>query len=230
MIPLVLAVIFLGLVTSASGQRGGPPRLSGVYGSFLHRDTGHAPATPPGHDAGPGLLGRPVSAAPALGSTASPGGTVVIAVPVYLDEGSGMYLPPDGNPPQESTNLDDRAPVAIDQNFAPPPDGSQFANRYPANGRKFEPPVSQNPVTSCVSAIQGTPNKANNSGKPTIYLIAFKDHRIMQALGYWIEGTMLHYVSIDYAFNHASISLIDSDLSQRLNDERGIEFTLTGLE
>jgi hypothetical protein len=235
MIPLVLAVIFLGLVTSASGQRRGPPTLSGVHDSFLHRDSGHASVTSPGHDAWPSLLGRPVSAArPALGSTATPGGAVVIAVPVYqdgnLDEESGMYLPADGNPPQASANPDDRAPVVLDQNFASPPDASQFANRYPANGRNFEPPGSQNPVTSCVSAVQGTPNKANNSGKPTIYLIAFKDHRIMQALGYWIEGTMLHYVSVDYAFNHASISLIDSDVSQRLNHERGIEFTLTGLE
>jgi hypothetical protein len=228
MIPLVLAAMFLGLVTSASGQRRGLP------GGFLYPGAGHVPGTPPGHAAWPGLLGRPVSAArPALGSAATPGGTVVIAVPVYdsnPDEESGMYLPADGNPAQASPNLDDRPPVVINQNFASPPDDSQFANRYPANGREFRPPESQNPVTSCATPIQGTPNTVNHNGRPTIYLIAFKDHRIMQALGYWIEGTMLHYVSVEYAFNHASISLIDSDLSQRLNHERGIEFTITGLE
>jgi hypothetical protein len=70
----------------------------------------------------------------------------------------------------------------------------------------------------------------DDDGKPTIYLIAFKDHRVVQALGYWMVGTTLHYVSVDYAFNQASFSLIDSDVSRRLNHERGIEFTITGLE
>ncbi len=70
----------------------------------------------------------------------------------------------------------------------------------------------------------------DSDGKPTIYLIAFKDHRIVEALGYWIQGTMLHYVSVEYALNHASISLVDPDVSRRLNHERGIEFTLTGME
>jgi hypothetical protein len=210
---LVLAALFLGLVTSASGQRRGPPMSPGGYVA----------------------TGRTVSATrPALGRTATQGGTVVIAVPVYqggnLNEESGTYSPADGNPVQASTNIDDRPPVVINQNFASPPDDSQFANRYPANGREFGPPESRNPVTSCASTIHGTPNTVNQNGRPTIYLIAFKDHHIMQALGYWTEGSMLHYVSVEYAFNHASISLIDSELSQRLNHERGLAFTITGLD
>jgi hypothetical protein len=68
---------------------------------------------------------------------------------------------------------------------------------------------------------------ANNSGdQATIYLIAFKDHSIVQALGYWMEGATLHYVSVEHTLNQASINLIDRDLSQRLNDERGLEFRL----
>ena len=78
--------------------------------------------------------------------------------------------------------------------------------------------------------VQGTSNTVANDGKPTIYLIAFKDHRIIEALGYWTEGTMLHYVTVEYALNHASITLIDPDLSMRLNHERGIEFKLTSLD
>jgi hypothetical protein len=62
--------------------------------------------------------------------------------------------------------------------------------------------------------------------QPTIYLIAFKDHSIVQALGYWMEGATLHYVSVEHSLNQASIDLIDRDLSQRLNDERGLEFRL----
>jgi hypothetical protein len=146
-----------------------------------------------------------------------------------LDEGSGTDVPSDANPAQASTNPDDRPPVVIDQNLAPRRDASEFVNHYPATGRGFPPPVPQNPANSS-SAGQDASNRVDDSGKPTIYLIAFKDHRVVQALGYWIEGTMLHYVSVGYAFNHASISLIDSDISRRLNNERGIEFTITGPE
>jgi hypothetical protein len=217
MIPLVLAAMFLGLVTTASGQRRGL--------SWSPAGIGHFPVTPAGGAGRPNLSGRPVSAA--RPSTATPGQTVILAIPVYesgnlnsnLDEESGTYLPADGNPAQASTNLDDRGPVVINQNFVSPRDDSQFANHYPATGREFGPPVSQNPANTSARGV-------DNDGKPTIYLIAFKDHRIVEALGYWTEGTMLHYVSVEYAFNHASISLIDSDVSQRLNHERGIEFTL----
>lgn len=62
--------------------------------------------------------------------------------------------------------------------------------------------------------------------QPTIYLLAFKDHNIIPALGYWMEGNTLHYVSVEHSLNQASLDLIDRDLSQRLNDERGVEFKL----
>src|ERR1700733_13124129 len=108
MIPLVLAAMFLGLVTTASGQRRG---LSWSPGGI-----GHVPVTPAGGAGGPNLFGRSVSAA--RPSTATPGQTVILAIPVYdnsnlnsnLDEESGTYLPAGGNPAQASSNLDDRAP------------------------------------------------------------------------------------------------------------------------
>lgn len=235
MIPLVFTALFFGLVTTAPGQRRGQPASPGGYGSIHYRGTGHVPVTPPGRPVWPNFLGRSVSAVrPTLGSTAAPGGIVVIPIPVYdtgnLDEESGTFSPSDGNPVQPITNLDDRPPVVINQNLASPIDDPRFANHHAAAGQEFGPPVCQNPASSCASAGQATSNRVNNDGKPTIYLIAYKDHHIVEALGYWIEGTMLHYVSIEYAFNHASISLIDTDVSQRLNHERGIEFTLTGLE
>ena len=230
MIPLVLAAMFLGLVTTASGQHRGQPWPLGGYGNIAHPGTGQAPITPAGGAAWPNVFGRPAFAAQP--GTATPGQTLILAIPVYdnsnLGEESGTYLPTDGNPVQANTNLDHRPPVVINQNFASPQDDSQFANHYPATGRNFGPPVPLNPANSCASDGQGTSNPVDNDGKPTIYLIAFKDHRVVQALGYWVEGTLLHYVSAEYALNHASISLIDSDLSRRLNHERGIE--LTGLE
>jgi hypothetical protein len=68
--------------------------------------------------------------------------------------------------------------------------------------------------------------RASASDQPTIYLIALRDHTIVQALGYWMEGSTLHYVSAEHTLNQLSIDLVDRDLSQRLNDERGLDFRL----
>jgi hypothetical protein len=73
---------------------------------------------------------------------------------------------------------------------------------------------------------QPDPGERRASDQPTLYLIAFKDHRIVPALGYWIESGNLHYVSAEHSLNQASLDLIDRDLSQQLNDERHVEFRL----
>ena len=41
-----------------------------------------------------------------------------------------------------------------------------------------------------------------------------------------MEGSTLHYVSAEHTLNQLSIDLVDRDLSQRLNDERGLDFRL----
>ena len=68
--------------------------------------------------------------------------------------------------------------------------------------------------------------RAAANDQPTIYLIALRDHTIVQALGYWMEGSTLHYVSAEHTLNQLSIDLVDRDLSQRLNDERNVDFRL----
>jgi hypothetical protein len=49
----------------------------------------------------------------------------------------------------------------------------------------------------------------------------------VQALGYWTDAETLHYISAEYGLNQASLVLIDRDLSQRLNDERGVAFKVS---
>jgi hypothetical protein len=41
-----------------------------------------------------------------------------------------------------------------------------------------------------------------------------------------MEGSTLHYVTVDHDLNQVSLNLIDRDLSQRLNSERNVEFRL----
>jgi hypothetical protein len=115
-------------------------------------------------------------------------------------------------------------PVVINQNFVPP-QANPMVREYGPGGtsddqsslKMYQAPT---PGQSVPAAQPGNPDQA------TIYLLAFKDHSIVQALGYWMEGSTLHYVTMDHDLNQASLDLIDRDLSQRLNSERGVEFRL----
>lgn len=62
--------------------------------------------------------------------------------------------------------------------------------------------------------------------EPTHYLIAFKDHTIYSATNYWVEGDTLHYFTAGNTHNQASLSLVDRDLTLRLNKESGVEIKL----
>jgi hypothetical protein len=60
----------------------------------------------------------------------------------------------------------------------------------------------------------------------TIYLIAMKDHTIFPAVGYWVEGDTLNYVTSEGVRNKVSLALVDRDFSMQLNGERNVEFKL----
>jgi hypothetical protein len=116
--------------------------------------------------------------------------------------------------------------VVINQNFVPQ-QGNPQVREY--NGDQPQPQDQ----SSGLKLYQAPPShpyadaqRAANNGQPTIYLIAFRDHTIVQALGYWMQGSTLHYVSAEQTLNQVSIDLVDRDLSQRLNDERGLDFRL----
>jgi hypothetical protein len=64
------------------------------------------------------------------------------------------------------------------------------------------------------------------SDKPTIYLIAFKDGNIRQALGYWIEGDEFSYVTPQSTISRVALDTVDRELSHQLNSERNLEFDL----
>jgi hypothetical protein len=60
----------------------------------------------------------------------------------------------------------------------------------------------------------------------SIYLIAFRDHSIFAAVAYWAEGGTLHYVTQEHEQKQAPLSTVDRDLSDKLNRERGVAFSL----
>jgi endonuclease YncB( thermonuclease family) len=58
------------------------------------------------------------------------------------------------------------------------------------------------------------------------YLIAFKDHSIYSAVAYWVDGDTLHYFTTGSTHNQASVSLVDRELTDRLNRDSGVEVKL----
>jgi len=95
----------------------------------------------------------------------------------------------------------------------PGPEGEYNTNvRPPAN--IYEAPLPGN------SFSEPEPAESNR------YLLAFKDHTIYSAVAYWVDGDTLHYFTTGNTHNQASLSLIDRELTERLNRELGIDFKL----
>jgi hypothetical protein len=69
------------------------------------------------------------------------------------------------------------------------------------------------------------PTSAPDS-EPPIYLIAFRDRSIFAAVAYWAEGGTLHYVTQEHEQKQAPLNTVNRDLSDKLNRERGVAFSL----
>ena len=63
------------------------------------------------------------------------------------------------------------------------------------------------------------------AGSP-VYLIAFTDHTIRAASAYWVDGQMLHYVTLEHEERQVPLSMVDRSLSSQLNRERRVPFQL----
>ena len=243
---LVPVLLFVGLTGLAFGQGhpGGSWSLGG-FGSVVYPGMGHAPtATPPLGQFGGGGFSRGF-ANPGRASHPQHSGAVIVPYPVYYggyygyDPSAGGYA--NGYAPNNGTGYapgpgDDGSQggpglpsVVINQNFVPPQanpqvrdyTGDQQPQQQDQSGMKLYQAPPSHPYADAAAA-----QRATAGDQPTIYLIALRDHTIVQALGYWMDGSTLHYVSAEHTLNQLSIDLVDRDLSQRLNDERGLDFRL----
>ncbi len=246
---LFVSVSFIATSAVAFGQNHSSSGVwsLGGFGSILYPATGHAPgATPPiGQFASNGFSRG--FASPGRANHPQHGAAVIVPYPVYYGGyyGSGYYGDPSaagysngygpGYAPGYSDDGSQTGPglpsVVINQNFVPPQanpqvrdytgDQSQQQQPQDQSGLKLYQAPPSHPYADAAAA-----QRAAASDQPTIYLIALRDHTIVQALGYWMEGSTLHYVSAEHTLNQLSIDLVDRDLSQRLNDERGLDFRL----
>lgn len=235
----VLAVLLLSFAGMSFGQARGPYWSLGGFGNVLYPGTGHAPqAAAPGVPAGRfGGLNRGAFANPLPANHPGHGRTTIVPYPVFYTGGYGYGYDPNAGYPAgysepPAINTGPTPAVIINQSFVPQQVNPQVREYNPndtapdqqSNMRLYQ--NSSHPYADAGSSNAAPARQPTADDQPTIYLIAFKDHSIVQALGYWMEGSTLHYVSAERTLNQASIDLIDRELSQRLNDERGLEFKL----
>jgi hypothetical protein len=251
---LVPALIFGVSLLSAAGlafaqNHSNQSWSLGGFGNVVYPGMGHAPtATPPVGQFRNSGYGNPGYsrgfANPGQAAHPQHGGTVIVPYPVYYggyygyDPSAGYqsgyapgYGPGNGAPyPDDGSQSGPGLPsVVINQSFVPPQanpqvrdyTGDQPPPQQDQSGLKLYQAPPSHPYADAAAA-----QRAAASDQPTIYLIALRDHTIVQALGYWMEGSTLHYVSAEHTLNQLSIDLVDRDLSQRLNDERGLDFRL----
>lgn len=158
--------------------------------------------------------------------------TVVVPYPVYVGgyyPGLGYDTPPPtyGYQPQVGYGYDQPSSsppvVIINQNFSPER-ANPLMRDYSQTQLPAAPPLLPQDATQPNK--QATAPTADTSDDRTIYLIAFKDQKILPALAYWVEGDTLFYITLQSDRNQATLDLVDRDLSKRLNNERGLDFRL----
>ena len=241
-----LLVVGLALCGTAFGQYRGGGGINtstslGGFGNVLHPGTGGPPAgvTGSGNVNFPGRLGATVQGRPygggvrQGGQVVNPGlsRTVVVpyAMPVYVTGApSDAYLPA----PAQQQAYQPAPTVVINQNFAPEtlrpmvreyPEPPTMTSGPGGSMRSFEAPSSGDPS---VQRLDTRAQSAADANRATIYQIAFKSGTTYSTVAYWMDGDTLNYVTRDGNVNRASIDLIDRELSEQLNQERGVEFRL----
>jgi hypothetical protein len=238
---LVLVVLSLTVGTVCFGQISRNYGSNTGFGNVLYPGTGHAPIVPPGGLNGPGFghrLGQNLQGniLPGRPFRAGSNRTVVVPFPVYYGPmyGGGYDQGPAPQQYQETPpiiNTNSAPSVVINQTFVPEramPVMREYSNQPegPSEQQQQGMRLYEGPRTGSQEPSRTARRAAPRDDQPTLYLIAFKDHSIVQALGYWVEDGNLHYVSAGHTLNQISLDLIDRETSQQLNDERNVEFKL----
>jgi hypothetical protein len=87
----------------------------------------------------------------------------------------------------------------------------------------YPPQIQATPATPNVNR---QPDESTSIASSPIYLIAFNDHVIRPAAAYWVDGGMLHYITLQREEKEAPLDTVDRGLTLQLNRERRVPFRL----
>jgi hypothetical protein len=161
--------------------------------------------------------------------------------------GSGGYFAPPSQPPAVMEQVN--APAVVLQPPAqlstPVPDApSVSVYSYPAHPQTDDaPPPPPSPAVASQNAaalnalsqsMEAANALANGRATPTadrpandgLVLIALKDQNIVTAIAYWTDRNELKYVTPARQQKQVPLSQVDVKLSERLNNERHVQFHL----
>jgi hypothetical protein len=242
-----LVVVTLAVLLAGSGLAQRPQFGSGTgFGNVIYPGTGRPPINPNvtgfGNVVFPGTGGLPNTVpnfsitnpnfANGLANTVSgrvPYGAgqgkgsrgrtsfvyVPYAYPVYTG-GYDEYAQPQ-QPNVTVVNQAPQPPVVINQTFLTPQAGVAEAGPAPGVGPAGMT-IYQAPARSAEEMAA-----AGAEATQQYFLIAFKDHSIYSAIAYWTDGDTLHYFTSGNTHNQVSMSLVDKELTERLNKERNVD-------
>jgi hypothetical protein len=190
-----------GSVVFPGGTPSASPGITRSFGSVVFPGAGFAP---PGKGQPSNFRRIPTYS---RGTVAAP--SYIYAFPVYVGGGyDASSAPQEPAPPPQQPAV----PVMIQAG----PDGQYYTTTGPRQPMPIYE-VQRQPETV------DEPEPASTS---TPYLLAFKDHTILSAVAYWVDGETLHYFTTGSTHNQVSISLLDRELTERLNRELGTDFKL----
>jgi hypothetical protein len=138
-----------------------------------------------------------------------------VYVPAYYDNSyySGSTTAPMVQPQQPNVTV-----------IYPPQQANPvFINMGPQDN-PYGTPTNDRPQQH--SLYQPRPAAEEPAAEQVHFLLAFKDHSIYSAVAYWVDGDTVHYFTSGNTHNQASVSLIDRELTERLNRESGHEVKL----
>ncbi len=151
--------------------------------------------------------------------TGSPNIATPYAYPVYVGGGSD-YDSSYGNPFSQPPVQQQQPNVTV---IYPPQPAPVIINQFGPGA--VPPAMARNDSPEPVSPYQPM-DQASDQTSPDHYLIALKDHTVYSVVAYWVDGDTLHYFTAGNVHNQASLSLVDRDLTVRLNRESGLEVKL----
>ena len=118
---------------------------------------------------------------------------------------SGVY----GSAPLDYDSALQPAPPVVINEYYPPHQIQPRMQDYSNGGYGLEP----------APTVTAAPAK-----KPDFWLLAFPNGTVVLAVAYWTDHGFLYYVTRTKEQKQILISAIDRDLTEQLNQERGLEF------
>jgi len=118
------------------------------------------------------------------------------------------------------------APPYYDYGYSSAP--PVIINQYDQNQFDPPPPTVYQPPPRVRPEVREYPETASpHPYEKPIYLIAFKNQEnIRAAEAYWVEGSTLHYVTLQHEQRQAPLDSVDRAFTYRLNRERHVDLRL----